>query len=195
MKTVFTLITLFLAVHTFCQNTTLRESTTQLNYSQNSKVKVFYSDHSSKLNSDQKRVGVFIEDKFIGNQEVLSFINPEKIETLKVEKKQHKINGIPYDGKILITMKSNYKSQFLKLEALSSKYLKLNGNPIIYQIDSKIIGNQKDEIFIDENFILKIIVKEIKTSEKNTAINLISILTKTSDNIQKANEIRIKGRE
>jgi len=195
MKTIFTLITLFLTFNSFCQDISGKKSTEKPNYSENSEVKVFYLDNSSKFHSDQKSSGIFVDEKFIGSQEVLSFINPDKIETIKIEKEKYEMNGIEYYGKILIKMKSNYSPKFLKLEELSAKHLELNGNPIIYQIDSKVIENQKNEILIDENFILKIVVEKVKTSEKNTEINLIRIITKTSENIKKANEIRIKGIE
>jgi len=73
--------------------------------------------------------------------------------------------------------------------------LKLNKNPIIYQIDEKVIENSKTDFLVDENFILKIVVEKITTSENNTEINLIRLITKTPENIKKTNEIRMKGIE
>ena len=90
-------------------------------------------------------------------------------------------------------MKSDYNPKFLTLKKLSEKYLMLNEIPIIYQIDEKVVGNSSNQILLDENFILKIVVEKINTSENNTEINLIRLITKTPENIKKANEIRIKG--
>ena len=73
--------------------------------------------------------------------------------------------------------------------------MKLNKNPIIYQIDEKVIENSKTDFLVDENFILKIVVEKITTSENNTEINLIRLITKTPENIKKTNEIRMKGIE
>lgn len=193
MKTIFTLLILFLTFNSFCQEISRKKSKDKPNYSENSEVKVFYSDKLNKFHSDQKPAGIFIGEKFIGNQEVLSFINPDKIETLKIEKEKYEINGIEYYGKILIKIKSDYNPKFLTLEELSEKYLELNKNPRIYQIDEKIIENSKNGILIDENFILKIVVNKVKTSKKNAEVNVIRFVTKTPENIKKANEIRIRG--
>ena len=53
----------------------------------------------------------------------------------------------------------------------------LNEIPIIYQIDEKVVGNSSNQILLDENFILKIVVEKINTSENNTEINLIRLIT------------------
>lgn len=186
---------LFLTFNSFCQEISGKKSTDKPNYSENSEIKVFYSDKSSEFHSDRKPVGLFVNDKFVGSQEVLNFINPVKIETINVEKKKFGMNGTEYYGKIFIKMKSDYNPKFLTLKKLSEKYLKLNENPRIYQINEKVIEDSKDEILVDENFILKIVVEKITASENNTEINLIRLVTKTPENIKKANEIRIRGIE
>lgn len=83
-------------------------------------------------------------------------------------------------------MKAGYKSNFISLKALSNKHLNLNENPIIFKIDEKIINKDYNSYLIDENFVLKIIISKLKTSEKNTEINLIKVITKTKVNIKKS---------
>ena len=195
MKTIFALTMLFLTFNSFCQEISGIKLTDKPNYSENSEIKVFYSDKSSEFHSDKKPAGIFVNDKFVGNQEVLNFINQDKIETIKIEKEKFEMNGTEYYGKIYIKMKSDYNPKFLTLKKLSEKYLKLNENPTIYQIDEKVLDKSSNEILVDENFILKIVVEKINTSENNTEINLIRLITKTTENIKKANEIRIKGIE
>ncbi|MFI8380576.1 hypothetical protein [Leeuwenhoekiella sp. NPDC079379] len=195
MKTIFTFLMFFLTFNSFCQEISGKKSTDKPNYSENSEVKVFYSDNLNKFHSDQKPAGIFVNDKFVGAQEIMSFINSDKIESLKIEKEKFEMDGTEYSGKIFIKMKSDYNPNFIILEELSAKYLELNKNPRIYQIDEKIIDNSKNGILIDENFILKIVVNRVKTSKKNSEINLIRLLTKTPENIKKANEIRIRGIE
>jgi len=192
MKTIFALLMLFLTFNSFCQEISEKKSIEKPNYTENSEIKVFYSDKSNKFHSNQKPVGLFVNEKFIGRVELMNYINPDKIEMIKIKKEKFEMNGTEYFGKIFIKMKSDYNPKFLTLDDLSAKYLKLNKNPIIYQIDEKVIENRKNKILVDENFILKIIVKKVKTSEKNTEINLIRLVTKTPENIKKANEIRIK---
>jgi len=195
MKTIFSLLMLFLTFNSFSQEISEKKSIDKPNYSENSEIKVFYSDKSNKFHTNQKPVGIFVNEKFIGRQEVMSNINLDKIERIKIEKEKFEMNGTEYYGKIFIKMKSDYNPKFLTLEELSAKYLELNKNPTIYQIDGKVIENRKNKILVDENFILKIVVEKVKTSEKNTEINLIRLVTKTPENIKKANEIRIRGIE
>ena len=182
MKTIFTLLMLSLTFNSFCQELSGKKTIDKQNYSENSELKVFYSDKSSEFHSDQKPAGIFVNDKFIGSQKVLNFINQDKIETINIEKEKFKLNGTEYYGKIYIKMKSDYNPKFLTLKKLS-------------EIDEKVVENSSNEILVDENFILKIIVEKIITSENNTEINLIRLITKTPENIKKANEIRIKGIE
>ena len=195
MKTILTFLILFLTFNSFCQEISGKKSTDKPNYSKSSELKVFYSDNSNEFHSDQKPAGIFVNEKLIGSQEVLNFINQDKIETIKIEKEKFEMSGTEYYGKIFIKMNSNYNPNFLTLEKISTKYLKLNKNPIIYQIDEKVIENNRNDILVDENFILKILVEKVKTSEKNTEINLIRLITKTPENIKKANEIQIRGIE
>ncbi|MBW2963108.1 hypothetical protein [Mesonia aestuariivivens] len=195
MKTIFTVLMLFLTFNSFCQELSGQKSINKPSYSENSELKVFYSDKSSEFHSEQKPAAIFVNDKFVGSQEMLNFINQDKIETINIEKEIFEINGTEFYGKIYIKMKPDYNLKFLTLEELSAKYLELIENPIIYQIDEKVIKNRKNKILVDENFILKIVVENVKTSEKNTEINLIRLVTKTPENIKKANEIRIRGIE
>ncbi len=175
----------------FSQNIIEKKSTAELNYSENSKIEVVYDDSLNTLHSKNKPVGVFVNGIFL-NGNLISTINPDKIKTLKVEKKSFEKNGKEYSGKILIELKLDYKPNFISLKELTSKYLTLDTNPIIFQIDENVINWDYNEYLVDENFILKIELKKIKTSKKNTEINLIRLITKTPKNIRKANEIRIK---
>ncbi len=193
-KKTFILILFCLTFNSFSQNITGKKSTSKPNYSENSEIKVVYNDSLNKLHSKNKPVGIFVNGIFL-NENFISTINPDKIETLKVEKENFDKNGKEYFGKILIELKSDYKPNFISLKELTSKYLTLNKNPIIFQIDENVINQDYYEYLVDENFILKIELKKIKTSEKNTEINLIRLITKTPENIKKANTIRIKGIE
>lgn len=194
-KNIFALLTLLLTFNSFSQDIIGRKSQNRPNYSENSEIKVIYTDSSKKFHSNQKPAGIFVNGKYIGNQNAMNFINSDKIESLKIEKVNFEINGTEYYGRILVKMKSDYSLKFLTLKELSEKYLELNTYPVIYQIDANVVENNKDRILVDENFILKIIVEKVKTSEKNTEINLIKLITKTPENIKKANEIRIRGIE
>ncbi|KAB1160515.1 hypothetical protein F7018_01170 [Tenacibaculum aiptasiae] len=190
-RSIFTLVIILQVFNLCSQNIQQKLINNKPIYSSDSEIRVINNTKSIYLN--QSPIGIFVNGNFIGNQLSLYFINSDKIETLKVEKKSFEKNGTAYDGKILVEMKSGYKPNFITLKSLTEKYLTLNKNPILYQINEKVLESNKTEFLIDENFILKIIPTKIKTSNNKIKINLIQIITKTADNIKKANEIRIKG--
>ncbi|MBT3548286.1 MAG: hypothetical protein HN487_11425 [Flavobacterium sp.] len=193
-KNIFALILLFVTFNSFSQNINGKKSTEKSNYSENSEIKVIYNDSLKTLHSKNKPVGIFVNGVFL-NENLISAINPNKIETMKVEKDSFEKNGKEYFGKIIIELKSDYKPNFISLKELASKYLTLDTNPIIFQIDENVINQDYNEYSVDESFILKIELNKIKTSKKGTEINLVKLIMKTPENIKKANEIRIKGTE
>ena len=193
-KNIFALILLFVTFNSFSQNINGKKSTEKSNYSENSEIKVIYNDSLKTLHSKNKPVGIFVNGVFL-NENIISAINPNKIETMKVEKDSFEKNGKEYFGKIIIELKSDYKPNFISLKELASKYLTLDTNPIIFQIDENVINQDYNEYSVDESFILKIELNKIKTSKKGTEINLVKLIMKTPENIKKANEIRIKGTE
>lgn len=81
----------------------------------------------------------------------------------------------------------------MSLKKVLSKHLKLDKTPVLFQIDNDIIDDKYDEFIIDENYILKIVLSKTQTSEKNISVNLIKLITKSPENIKKANELRVLG--
>ena len=63
MKTFCTLLMLFLILNLFCQEILGIKSIGKSNYSENLKLKVFYSDKSRELHSDQEQPGLFVNEK------------------------------------------------------------------------------------------------------------------------------------
>lgn len=194
-KIIFALILLFVTFNSFSQDIIGKKSTSKPNYSENSEIKVIYKDSLKKFHSKTKPAGIFVNGIFIGDESVLNAINSEKIESLNIEKENFEKNGKEYYGKILVKMKTEYIPKFISIKELSKKYLNLDKKPTVFQINEDVISEDLNEYLVDENFILKIIVNKIETSEKNAEINLIKLITKTTENIKKANVIRIKGTE
>jgi len=191
MKNITTIILIFITSFSFGQ----KKENVKMNYSEKSEIRVIHIEDSGKFHPESKPVGVFVNEIFIGNKSALETINKGKIESLNVEKKSFKINGEEYYGKIIVKMKSEYMPKFLTLKDLVKKHLDLNKNPIAFQINENVINQNYTKLLVDENFILKIILKKIKTSKKEVEINLIKLVTKTEENIEKANLVRIKGTE
>ncbi|MDR6300140.1 hypothetical protein [Mesonia maritima] len=78
-------------------------------------------------------------------------------------------------------MKPKYTPNFITLNQLFKKHLDLDEKPIVILINDEIMSEDYKEFLVDENFILKIIVNNLTTSQKNTEVNLIKIITKTSE--------------
>jgi len=152
-----------------------------------SDIKILYKNQS-KYHSQNKPVAYFVNRSFVGANVIL---NPNDIKSIRVEKEAFEKNGKTYFGKILITTKPDSHPEFISIRKLTS--LTYDKSPILFQIDENVIDQDYNDYFVDKNFILKIEINKIKTTENKIKINLIKIITKTKDNIKKANEIRIRG--
>jgi len=152
-----------------------------------SDIKIIYKDQS-KHHSQNKPVAYFVNRSFVGANVIF---NPNDIKSVRVEKGTFEKNGKSYFGKILITTKPDSHPDFISIRKLTS--LTYDKSPILFQIDENVIDQDYNDYFVDKNFILKIEINKIKTTENKIKINLIKIITKTKDNIKKANEIRIRG--
>ena len=192
MKNTVLIIFLFIAYLSFGQALTGKKIFNNLKYSENSELSVFYVD-SVAYKPKNKPVAVFINAKFIGNHKTMKTINSKKIKSLNIEKGTLKKDGKEYHGKLLITMKLDYKANLITLKKLVDKHLKLNNIPVVFQINENIINEDYNTYIIDEKFILKILVSTITTSDKTTKIKLVKLVTRTPENIKKANRITIGG--
>ncbi|MCR8668514.1 hypothetical protein NO995_12540 [Aestuariibaculum sp. M13] len=184
MKSLFLIVIYISCSITFGQNQNFRE------YSEDSKISVFYDFQ----NKETRPVAIYVNDKFVGEVLTMNFVPTKQIESIHVEKENYTINGIEYYGKIYIKTKAGYKPKFILLKDLKAKYLKLDSKPVIYQIDEDIVNVNDEKFIVNEKFILKIHVQKIFT-KKYSEINLVKIITKTPENIKKANEIKIRGNE
>lgn len=162
-------------------------------YSEDSDIKVFYTDDIDSHNLNKNTAAIFINDSFCENQSIFNALNPNKIDSVNIEKGKFQQEGKTYYGKIHIKLKPDYTPKFLTIKQLSDKYLKLNNLPLLFKIDGKAIDQDFNNYWIDESFILKINVSKVQTSQKNINISIINIYTKTSENIKKANNIILKG--
>ena len=162
-------------------------------YTEDSEIKVI--DRNSLSNQQNgKNPAYFVNGMLVGDKTVLT-LNPNKIESVNVEKENLELNGKKYFGKINITTKENYKPNFITLEKLAEKYLSTETNPKIFQIDDTIIDQNENEYLVDENYILKIELTKIKNPKLNSDINFIKLVTKTPENIKNVNQIMIRGNE
>jgi hypothetical protein len=124
------------------------------------------------------------------NQNVLKFLDPNKIENVKVEKEDIEIGNTKYAGKIIIETKNNYKPNLISLNELRKKYTTVQDDDLtVFQIDNEIVDSDYQTYLIDKNYILKISVNKLETPN----LTVIKVSSKSEENIKKSNEIIIRG--
>ncbi len=186
MKNIIIILLLVVSVNLFGQETNGKHK-----YSKKLDIIVSYKDSLQESRS-KYNPAYYVNDFLLEYSDELISINPRKVKSIDVEKKDFEINGKKYYGKIIIKTKDNYKPNFITLKELAYKYLTIDTSPLIFQIDDKIINYDINKYVVDEKFILKIELSKVKTSEQNIEINFIKIMTKTTDNKKKLRKIRIR---
>ena len=124
----------------------------------------------------------------------LTTINPEHIENIKIEKEKFNFKNKEYDSKIIVKTKAKFTPTFININELISKYTHLKKeDKFIYSIDGEIVNSNEKYILVDEKYIMQIKVVKLDNVEEN--LYLIKILTRRKENLNKANEIMIRGNE
>ena len=124
----------------------------------------------------------------------LTTINPEHIENIKIEKEKFNFKNKEYDSKIIVKTKAKFTPTFININELISKYTHLKKeDKFIYSIDGEIVNSNEKYILVDEKYIMLIKVVKLDNVEEN--LYLIKILTRRKENLNKANEIMIRGNE
>ena len=124
----------------------------------------------------------------------LTTINPEHIENIKIEKEKFNFKNKEYDSKIIVKTKTKFTPPFINISELISKYTHLKKeDKFIYSIDGEIVNSNEKYILVDEKYIMQIKVVKLDNVEEN--LYLIKILTRRKENLNKANEIMIRGNE
>ena len=124
----------------------------------------------------------------------LEMLDPQDIEGITVKKDSMLVNGHMYTGQIYIDTKKEYQPKLISLNQLKEKYVKLdNESPTLFMLNDKLIENNYDTFKVDEKHILSIEVQSVNNSQEDININVIKLISKTEENIKKANTIRLKG--
>lgn len=161
-------------------------------YSVNDSIPIVVNKKDSK---SETNVLCYLNQKVVDNH-IMSTINPNKIKEIKVEKESIEYDKVNYNGIIYIQTKDNYEPKLISLNALKSKYLNLTDKaPTLFMLDEKIIHYDYDDFKVDENYILKIEVQSVENGEEDFDINVVRLITRTKENVEKANAIRLKGAE
>ena len=130
------------------------------------------------------------------DQQVLSTIDPSKIEEVKVDKRIVEFNEILYGGIIYVITSEDYSPKLISLNNLRAKYLNMPDSiSTLFLLDGEVVNMDYDEFVVDENYILKIEAQVVDNSKEDLDIVVIKLITRSKENLEEANTIRIRGVE
>jgi hypothetical protein len=195
MRKTFFISALLLSIYSFGQVKSekvngLKITQTEINVENDTIIKVVYKNE----NQNNKKPAYFLNNKIV-NESILRTINPNEIATVNVEKENIEIENVTYYGKIYFTTKSTYKPKLISLNSLKLKFTNIKENSTIFKIDDEIINDNYENYLVDQNNILKINVEKFENNAEKLNLNIITIVTKTEENIKKSKEIIIRGKD
>ncbi|MEJ7558076.1 MAG: hypothetical protein WKF66_07175 [Pedobacter sp.] len=115
------------------------------------------------------------------------FFNSEQIASIEIK---HETTA----GEIYIKTKNDNKLTFLTPSEIKNKYAKLASSAALYFVDGQLVDESITKI--EEGYILSVNVTlpgEMKLKGANRNLSLIQISTRSKENLEKFNEIRIRG--
>lgn len=115
------------------------------------------------------------------------------IDSIHVENKEIKLNGITYYGKISIKTKAGYEPQFISLNNIKLQHTLIRNEPVLFMIDDEFVKEDYDQYLVDLKYILKIIIDKIDLPDNKHPVNVIRLLTRSEENIRKSKEIHLRG--
>ena len=120
-------------------------------------------------------------------------INPMQIDSMTVRFDTLQTVEEQRTGIIYVKTKDDYVLKFISLNDLQKKYINLPDSlPILFILDEEIINANYDVYQVDENFVLKLEVQSISTTQKGLDVYTIKILTKSEENLERP-RIIIRG--
>jgi hypothetical protein len=126
------------------------------------------------------------------DSESLRAIKPENIESVQVERMRAAEASL-FKNKIIIKTKAEARYGIISLKEFLVRYdIKIKGN-MIFSVDEEMINATPEEFFLDENYIMKVEIINLNKINKQEDLTYIKMLTRIPQNVQKANQIYIRG--
>ncbi len=141
----------------------------------------------------ENKVWYFLDSVRIGKNQM--YFAPDKIANINVVKEKDTLNqGV---GIIYIKSKNPKDFNFLTLESIEKTYTKKVSSSTLFMINNVILKNELSTYKIDSAYILNVEVLKATEIEylkdRMPLLTIINIKLKTKENIDKANEIRLRG--
>lgn len=153
------------------------------------KVNVVYGNDVKKFHTNvQPRY--FLDSTLVGT--CLPLFSMSEIKDVKV-------NSDSKFGEVYVATKNPGLFRFMTLEEIRNKYVKSPARATLYVIDNNLLKGNVTNLKIDENYILNInILSESDFGSLKGAVkdmDIIKITTKSEENLERANQIYIRGTE
>lgn len=193
MKRIFLFAATLLATTTFGQINNGRPSATLQEMppvqAPDTALQVFYVE-KDKLH---ELPAFFINGKFVRTPSLPASVKPQTIDKIDVVRKDTLVDNVLYRGRVYIETSQEYAPRLITLNDLKNKYTNLKGKPALFIIDGKFINADYNKYFVDENTLLTIIIDNVQNGPENNPLGLITVLSKTEENIKARNRIIIRG--
>lgn len=123
--------------------------------------------------------------------ELIKTLNPDKLESFSVEKRAT-VDGVQTKDKMIITTKSKRSTSVISLPDLLKKYKIPKSGRMIFSIDGEIVNENVEAMHVDESHLMQITVINLDKVDANGDLVYLKILTRTPENLKKANTIYIR---
>lgn len=195
MKQFLIIAALLLTLNSFGQTKDEKVNEPTTGYKQSISLNDTIPKVSYITKSLKERNPVYYINGQLVNGTSLTTLNPKIIESINVVKKPIEIENKQYEGQIFIKTKASYHPKLVSLNDLKSKCTNLGKASTLFMIDNKVIDENYDKYFVDENYILQIIVEKVENKAEKLKFNLVKLLTRTEENIKESKKIYIRGTE
>lgn len=123
--------------------------------------------------------------------EMIKTLDPDKIESFFIEKED--ISDImKTKDRIIVKTKPNKSSDMISLIDLSKKYKIPKRDRMIFSIDGELINENAQAMQFDESNLMEVSVISLDKVDQDGDLIYLKILTRTPENVKKANIIYIR---
>ena len=144
-----------------------------------------------RLNSQEIKPAYFLNGQLV-DETFIKCMDPQKIENIEVIRDSFVIEDHQYYGQIRIITRQDYQPKIISLKDLISKYTTLTAPPDIIIIEDSVYAEDYENKYVDEKYILKIIVQELKSDNRDGKMITAKLITRTVENVAEANRIMIR---
>lgn len=122
----------------------------------------------------------------------MSTLNPDKIASIKLLKNDSLTRDPLPRPLLIIQTKKNGNFRLISLSELIEKYTDFKNIPVAITIDGDFVTEDFNTYYIDMDNLLTIIVEEKPMMNGMGKMGLMTLLTKTEENIEERNQIYIR---